>query len=192
MDWLLYAGVRTVDIHLYLCVLFCLYLSLWLCKHKLPTPHIMYSYFFVLTLKTTIAALCLSEYNECFLCLKCWPLSCFWKTYCIMDCNLLQSCMALAFVNIKTPVYTDVCELSVKRLHCLISLLMYSVHQSARPYRMMPTHLMSHTMRRIYLSHLRQQKGNEAKSVSSCFYKYDKGISWSKDYLSVQRQLVKR
>lgn len=33
-----------------------------------------------------------------------------------MDCSIVQSCMAL--VNIKIPVFTDVCELSVKELHC--------------------------------------------------------------------------
>lgn len=32
------AGVRTVAIHLYLCVLFCPYFSLWLCKHKPLNP----------------------------------------------------------------------------------------------------------------------------------------------------------
>lgn len=57
--------------------------------------------------------------------------------------------VAWPFVNIKTPVYTDVCELSVKGLHCLISLLMYSVHLPARPYHMMPTHLMTHPIWRI-------------------------------------------
>lgn len=41
------------------------------------------------------------------------------KLNCVMDRNVLQSCMALAFVNIKTPVYTDVCELSVKRITLL-------------------------------------------------------------------------
>lgn len=36
--------------------------------------------------------------------------------------------ISIQYVNVKTPVYTDVCELSVKGLHCSISLLMYSVH----------------------------------------------------------------
>lgn len=39
--------------------------------------------------------------------------SVFFQEKCIMDCNIQQGCMALAFANINAPVYTDVCELSV-------------------------------------------------------------------------------
>lgn len=58
-----------------------------------------------------------------------------------MDCNILQRCMAIAFVNIRTPVYTDVCELSVKGSHLLdqladvqCSLISSSISHDARSF----------------------------------------------------------
>lgn len=109
MDWVLYDGVRTVDIHLSfvsysVSSLVYGYANI---NSSPPHPHILYPCFFVLTLKTTTAALCLSEYNGCFLCLECWPLSCFGQ-------NLLhyglQHCAKLHGINTCQYKYTDVCE----------------------------------------------------------------------------------
>lgn len=64
------------------------------------------------------------------------------------------------FVYVKTPVYTDVCELSVKRITLLDQFA--DVQCSlAHPYHLMSTHLMRDSVQRICLSCLRlKQKGN--------------------------------
>lgn len=112
VDWLLHFGVRT-NAHLCLCAQFCHYLSFCLCK----LLHARYFCSVVEALKT-IAAFCMSEYNGCFFV---WNVGLdFGKLTAFVDCNIEQSCMALVFVNISTPM-------SVNCQYYWFCLLMYCV-----------------------------------------------------------------
>lgn len=108
MGGLLYAGFRSVDIHLYFLASYSVSTLVYGYANinsspdppsPLPLPPHTVFLFLCANIKNNNSRIMFFSLNimGALFCWECWPSSCFGKTDCIMDCIIQRICMALAF-----------------------------------------------------------------------------------------------